>query len=124
MRYVLLINASEKEEDAMSPEAMGQLLAEYGSFTEELIGSGSMRDGIRLQPTTTATTVRVRNGETLTTDGPFAETKEQFGGFYLIEAKDLDEAIKWAAKIPSAKMGSVEVRPVWEMDESEGGGQG
>lgn len=115
MRYMLLINASETEENAMSEADMGQLMAEYGKFGEELEAAGAYLESARLQPTSTATTVRVRDRETLTTDGPFAETKEQFGGYYLIEAKDLDEAVRWASKVPSAKMGSVEVRPIWEM---------
>lgn len=116
MRYMLLINANETEEMAMPEEAMGELMAGYMAFSEELERAGAARHDARLQPVSTATTVRVRNNETLTTDGPFAETKEQFGGYYMIEAKDLDEAIRWAAKIPSARYGSVEVRPVWEMD--------
>ena len=86
----------------------------YGKYAEELQGAGAMLAGEALQPTTTATTVQVRNGRTLTTDGPFAETKEQLGGFFMIEAKDLDEAIAWAAKIPSATSGSIEVRPIME----------
>jgi hypothetical protein len=113
---MLLIHSSELEESRMSPELMGQIMAEYYSFTEELMKAGALRAGDRLRPTTSATTVRVRNGDTLTTDGPFAETKEQFGGYYLIDVPDLDEAIRWASKIPSAKYGCVEVRPIWEME--------
>ena len=87
-------------------------MAEYGSFTEDIQKSGHMIGGEALQPTHTATTVRVRNGKVSTTDGPFAETKEQLGGYYLIEGKDLNDAIQVAARIPGAKTGSVEVRPI------------
>jgi hypothetical protein len=109
MQYVLLIHDDEKS--APSPER----LAEYGRFGEEAQRRGVLRGGQRLRPTSSATTVRVRDGKTLTTDGPFAETREQLGGFYLLDCKDLDEALEFAAKIPSARSGSVEVRPVWEM---------
>ena len=117
MRYMLLICSDEAQEANPTPQEVEALMAAYGAFHEELAGAGAFIDGARLQPTTTATTVRVREGETLTTDGPFAETKEQMGGFYLIEAKDLDEALAWAAKVPSAQHGSVEVRPLWLMQE-------
>ena len=93
---------------------MKELMEGYGKFTADLAQSGALVGGERLRPTMTATTVRVRDGETLTTDGPFAETKEQFGGYYLIDVKDLDDAIHWASKIPTALYGSVEVRPIWE----------
>ncbi|MCA8981808.1 MAG: YciI family protein [Planctomycetes bacterium] len=116
MRYMLMIYSNEADENAMSPQDLGALMEGYGTFTEELIGSGAMQGAERLQPIATATTIRVRNGKTVTTDGPFAETKEQIGGYYLIDAPDLDAAIAWAAKIPTAKYGSVEVRPIWEMD--------
>lgn len=107
MKYLLLINVDEKAEAAKSQEEMGKVFAAYGQYTEELQAAGHMLHGEALQPTsTTTTTVRVRDGNTLTTDGPYAETKEQLGGFYLIEANDLDEAIKWAAKIPHAADGS------------------
>jgi hypothetical protein len=88
---------------------------EYTAFTEDIKRKGSYRGGNPLQPTSTATTVRVQGGKTLTTDGPFAETREQLGGYYLVEAKDLDEAIALAARIPSARMGSIEVRPIQKM---------
>jgi len=87
----------------------------YGDFTQSIVKSGNMKAGDALQPTATATTVRVRDGKTLTTDGPFAETKEQLGGYYLVEAKDLDEATRLAARIPGARVGSIEVRPVMPM---------
>ena len=113
MQYLLLIYAAETEEAALDQDA---IMAEYGTFTQGIIQGGNFKAGDRLQPTATATTVRVRDGKTLTTDGPFAETREQLGGFYLVEAKDLDEAIAIAAKVPTAKYGSIEVRPVWPME--------
>ncbi len=116
MRYLLMIYGEEALEAKMSPEAMGELMEGYGTFSEELATSGAMQSSERLQPISSATTVRVRKGDTVTTDGPFAETKEQIGGFYLIDVPDLDAAITWAAKIPTAAYGSVEVRPIWEMD--------
>src|SRR5260370_42249522 len=97
----------------MGPATGKKMSAEYGAFTESIIQNGNCKAGDRLQPTTTATTVRVRDGKTLTTDGPFAETREQLGGYYLVEAKDLDAAIAIAARIPGARVGSIEVRPIW-----------
>jgi hypothetical protein len=91
---------------------MGQVMADYRAFTQTIIAGGQFKAGDALQPTSTATTVKVRDGKVLNTDGPFAETREQLGGYYLIEAKDLDEALAIAARIPSAKWGSIEVRPV------------
>lgn len=117
MRYLLMIQAEEARENAFTQEEMGALMEAYGRFGQELQEAGVLQDGARLQPVATATTVRVRDGKTVTTDGPFAETKEQIGGYYLIDAPDLDAAIAWAAKTPSAAYGSVEVRPLWEMDE-------
>ena len=116
MQYLLLIYGDQNGWESMSEEERGQVFQAYGTFTQELEDSGAMVGGNALQPTETATTVRVRNDETLTTDGPFAETKEQLGGFYLIDAKDLDDAVEWASKIPSAKDGTIEVRPIWEHD--------
>ncbi len=113
MKYMLLIFDDESMYPKMTAEENAKLMEEYGVFTQELMQSGVMMHAERLAPTHTATTVRVRAGDTITTDGPFAETKEQFGGYYMIDVKDLDEAIAWAAKIPSAKGGSVEVRPIW-----------
>ena len=113
MQYVFLIHDDETQQHVGSPER----LAAYGQFSEEVNGRGMMRGGARLRPTTAATTVRVRDGKTMLTDGPFAETKEQLGGFYILDCKDLDEAITYAAKIPSANGGSIEVRPIWEMGE-------
>ena len=112
MRYLALIYNDETIYTKQT-EAEGQVVfQEYMQYTEDGRGAGVIKAGEALQPTHTATTVRVRNGKTSTTDGPFAETKEQLGGFYLLECADLDEAIAWAAKIPGAKDGCVEVRPI------------
>src|SRR3982750_324295 len=116
MQYLLMIYQNEAEY-ATYPEALnGKMLAEYGAFTQSIVQSGHFKAADRLQPTSTATTVRVRDGKTLTTDGPFAETREQLGGYYLVEAKDLDTAIEIASRIPSARIGSIEVRPIWVYD--------
>lgn len=115
MEYLLLIYSNEKSWDAMPQAEVGAIYGEYMAFTEDIKKKGNYKGGNPLQPTTTATTVRVQGGKTLTTDGPFAETKEQLGGYYLVEAKDLDEAIALAARIPSARMGSIEVRPIQKM---------
>jgi hypothetical protein len=115
MRYALLICVDESGTEARSAEEASAGLEEYMAFGEEMGKRGVLRGGERLRPTTDATTVRVRDGEVLTSDGPFAETKEQMGGFYLVDCKDLDEAIEVAAKIPGARDGSIEVRPIWEM---------
>jgi len=98
------------------PGGRRQVLRGVHGAHRSITGSGHFRAGDALQPIATATTVRVRNGKTLSTDGPFAETKEQLGGYYLIEAKDLDEAIAIAARIPSSRLGSIEVRPVMKFD--------
>jgi hypothetical protein len=108
MRYVLLIAADESN-------VQESQLPQYMAFGEEMTKRGVLKDGLRLRPTSDATTVRVRDEEVLTSDGPFAETKEQIGGFYLVDCKDLDEAIEIASKIPGARTGTIEVRPVWEM---------
>src|SRR5439155_14127139 len=99
-----------------SPEEGAQMMQAYGDYTEAVRSAGLFEAGEGLQPTSTATTVRAHNGELSTTDGPFAETKEQLGGFYILNCKDLDEAIEWAAKIPGANGGSIEVRPVMEFE--------
>ncbi|HTM23095.1 MAG TPA: YciI family protein [Kofleriaceae bacterium] len=116
MQYLLLIYDEEKVWADMSEAERGKLFAEYGEFTQSIIKSGNFKAGDALEATSKATTVRVRNGKRLTTDGPFAETKEQLGGYYLVDAKDLDEALAIAARIPSAKIGSIEVRPVMVFD--------
>jgi hypothetical protein len=117
MQYVLSIYGDESAWNDVSEEEGKQIMDAYTAFTEEVKQNGAFVAGEALQPTATATTVRVRDGERLTTDGPFAETKEQLGGFYLLECKDLDEAIGYAAKIPGAQAGSVEVRPVMAFDQ-------
>ena len=117
MQYLLLIYGDQSQASSMSEEEMGQVMQAYGTYTQELEQSGAMVGGNALQPIDTATTVRVHNDETLTTDGPFAETKEQLGGYYLVDVGSLDEALEWAAKIPGARYGSIEVRPVMVFDE-------
>jgi hypothetical protein len=116
MQYLLLIYQNEAELGKMDAAARKELTAEYGGYTQSIVQSGHFKAGDGLQPTTTATTVRVRDGKMLTTDGPFAETREQLAGYYLVEAKDLDTALAIAARIPGAKTGSVEVRPVMVYD--------
>jgi hypothetical protein len=114
VRYLCLIYGDENAPmPADDPEGKKEYQAYY-DFGAELQASGIQHSGEALLPTNTATTVRVRDGEVLTTDGPFAETKEQLGGFYLLDCKDLDEAIHWASKIPGARKGSIEVRPIME----------
>ena len=115
MRYILLICADESGVSALSPAEGEAMMAEYAKFGEEMGKRGVLQGGERLHPTTGATTVQVRNGEVLTSDGPFAETKEQIGGYYVVDCKDLDEAIAIAAKIPGASLGTIEVRPIWDM---------
>jgi hypothetical protein len=116
MRYLCLVYIDELERDALPESEYEALLDEIVAYREELRQSGHFVASDALQRARTATTLRVRNGEVAFTDGPFAETREQLGGFYLIEAGDLNEAIRLAAKIPSARLGSVEVRPVKELE--------
>ena len=116
MQYLLLIYRNEAEQAKMDAAALQKMRADYGAFTQSIIQSGHFKAGDGLQPTSTATTVRVRDGKTLTTDGPFAETREQLGGYYLVEAKDLDAALEIAARIPGATVGSIEVRPIMIYD--------
>ena len=112
MKYLCLIYENEKAWESMPPAESEAIMNEYFTFTETIRQNGKLLAGEALQPTATATTVRVRNGKVSTTDGPFAETKEQLGGFYMIEAQDLNDAIQVAAKIPSARLGTIEVRPI------------
>jgi hypothetical protein len=114
MRYLCLIYDEEQKLNTMAKAEADQFMGEYFAFTEGIKQTGHYLGGEALQPVQTATTVRVRNGKTSTTDGPFAETKEQLGGYYLINARDLNDAIQVAAKIPSARIGTVEVRPIME----------
>jgi hypothetical protein len=114
VRYALLL--CNEENVVITPEEASTRIAAYTAFADEMIARGVLRDrGLRLQPTATATTVQVRNGDMVIADGPFAETKEQIGGVYIIECADLDEAIEVASKSPAAHHGTIEVRPVWEM---------
>ena len=115
MRYLMMICGDESSVQALGAEEGAAMMAEYGTFMEEMGRRDLLRGGERLRPTTDATTVRVRDGETLVSDGPFAETKEQIGGYYVLECRDLDEAIEAASKIPGARSGSIEVRPIWDM---------
>ena len=119
MKYLCLIYEDEKFYEKVSREEGEKIFGEYMGFTQDIAKSGHLIAGEALQPTNTATTVRVRNGKISTTDGPFAETKEQLGGYYLVEARDLNDAIQVAARIPGARYGSIEVRPI--MDTSGAG---
>jgi len=115
MRYAMLICTDESAMAAASPEEDPASMGGYMAFGEEMTSRGVLQGGERLRPTSDATTVQVRDGEVITADGPFAETKEQMGGFYLVDCKDLDEAVEIAARIPGAHVGSIEVRPIWDM---------
>ena len=116
MQYLLTIYMDESAAGDATPEQRTQTMEAYNALTEELKQAGVFLGGEGLQPTSTATTVRVRDGEPLLTDGPFAETREQLGGYYLLDCPDLDDAVRWAAKIPGAATGSVEVRPVMDYE--------
>lgn len=112
MQYLLLIYGNENDFNQTNPAEQGKILQEYGEFSRSIAQSGHMRGGNELDRIAKAKTVRVRNGKRTVTDGPFAETKEQLGGYYLVEAKDYEEALALAARIPSARWGSIEVRPI------------
>lgn len=120
MQYMILIYDDEKKWTSLPEAEMNAVFAEYMQYSKDMAAAGALIGGASLQPTTTSTTVRVRGGKTATTDGPFAETKEQLGGYYIIEAKNLDEAIKWAAKCPDARTGSIEVRPLGVISAADG----
>ncbi len=115
MQYLLLICNDESSFGSLSPEERSAMMAEYEVFGNDMGGRGVLRGGERLRPTSDATTVQVRDGKVLTADGPFAETKEQIGGYFVVECKDLDEAIEVASQIPGARDGTIEVRPIWSM---------
>ena len=115
MKYLLTIYASEAAEAKMPPEEMGKLMQAYGAYTDALIKAGVMQGAERLRPSTDATSVRVRAGKTEVLNGPYAETREQLGGYYLIDVPDLDAALSWAARCPSSGHGTIEVRPIWAM---------
>jgi hypothetical protein len=112
MEFVLMIFADESQFEALPEAELESLYADYARFNEEAEAAGALVTARRLDTVESASTQRVRDGETLTTDGPFAETKEQFAGFYLLDCADRDEALTWAARLPGARVGSVEVRPV------------
>jgi hypothetical protein len=112
MKYLLLIYENEASFAGVSEAEQGKIFEEYMQYTNDIKKKGHYIGGEALQPVSTATTVKVKNGKTLTTDGPFAETREQLGGFYMVEAKDLDEAVALAARIPASRTGSIEVRPI------------
>ncbi len=114
MQYILLINDPP---ETLEQYGTGELMAEYVAYSQELAEAGAMVGGNALQAPATATTVRDRDGRVLTTDGPFAETKELLGGYYVIDVESLDEALEWAAKCPGARTGSIEVRPLMLMPE-------
>jgi hypothetical protein len=117
MKYALLIYAAEKDWAEKSQEEQGRIYSEYMNYTVDLKKTGKMLSCTPLDPTSTATTIRVRNGKTAPTDGPFADTKEQLGGLYVVDVKDLNEAIAWASKIPDARTGSIEIRPLMDVPE-------
>ena len=112
MQYLLMIYEDEKIQAGQSEKEKTAIFDEYNQFTQSIIGSGHFKGGEALHPVNTAKTLRVRNGEVVTTDGPFAETREQLGGFYLVEATNIEEALGIAKRLPSARTGSIEVRPV------------
>jgi hypothetical protein len=116
MKYLLTIYNDESGFAEATPEDIQQVMAAYDAFSREVSEAGAMLGGEGLSPSSTATTVQVRDGQTLTSDGPFADTREQLGGYYLLECRDLDEAIGWAAKIPGAQNGTIEVRPVMDYE--------
>jgi hypothetical protein len=119
MQYMLLIYNNEARWENLSPPEREALIAEYNAFTEDIVKTGQYKAADRLGPSASATTVRVRDGRTLTTDGPFVETKEQLAGYYLVEAADLDAAVALAARIPGARSGGIEVRPLWQSAKAE-----
>lgn len=120
MQYMILIYGDEKAMDGMTEEQMQASYAEWMQYSKDMAAAGIMLGGASLKPIATATTVRVQNGKVATTDGPFAETKEQLGGYYLVECPTLDEAIKWAGKCPGAHYGSIEVRPLGIISNTDG----
>ena len=116
MQYLLMIYSNEAQYAKMDAATGKQMMGEFEAFTKDIVQSGNFKAGDRLRPASTATTVRVKDGKVINTDGPYAETREQLGGYYLIEAKDLDTALSIAARVPGAKDGSIEVRPVMVYD--------
>jgi hypothetical protein len=117
MQYAILIYGEEAGMLSAPPEMVTQMLGAYGAYTQSMHDAGVWRAGERLKPTSMATSIRIRDGKTEVQDGPFADTKEQFGGFYIIDVPDLDAALSWGAKCPGAQFGAIEVRPIWMMSE-------
>jgi hypothetical protein len=115
MQYMLLIYGNEAAMETASEAETGRMMAAYGAYTEAMSQAGVMQGGNRLRPSSASTTVRSPGGKTQVLDGPYAETKEQLGGYFIIEAPDLDTALSWAQRCPGAATGSIEVRPVWAM---------
>ena len=115
MKYLLMIYSSEAHVSAMSTAETGQLMQAYGAYSEALVKAGAMQGGERLRPVADATSVKVRGGKTEVLNGPYAETREQLGGYYVIDVPDLDAALTWAARCPTASYGTIEVRPLWVM---------
>lgn len=115
MQYLLMIYGNEAAMAAASEADSGKMLAAYGAYTEAMIKAGVMIGANRLRPSATATTVRSADGKAQVLDGPYAETKEQLGGYYLINVPDLDAALSWAERCPGSAVGTIEVRPIWEM---------
>jgi len=115
MKYLVMIYASEAEEAKMTPEETGKLLQAYGAYMDAMGQAGVLLGSERLRPVHEATSVRVKGGKTEVLNGPYAETREQLGGYCLIDVPDLDAALSWAARCPSSSLGTIEVRPIWEM---------
>jgi hypothetical protein len=115
MQYLVLIYASEAEHSKIPSAELGKMMQAYGAYSEALVKAGVMQGSNRLRPVADATSVRVRNGKTEVLNGPYAETREQLGGYYLIDVPDLDAALSWAARCPSSSYGTIEVRPIWQM---------
>ena len=115
MQYMLLIHADEKAMQASTPQQNAERMAAYGAYMKAMSEAGARVAGERLHPSATATLVRVKEGKTQVLNGPYAETKEQLGGYFIVEAPDLDAAISWAARCPGAQQGTMEVRPIWTM---------
>ncbi len=121
MQYMILIYGDEKAYANVSEAEMGKVYEAYMAYSKEMVDAKAFVSGASLKDVATATTVRIKNGKAVTTDGPFAETKEQLGGYYIVDVPTLDDAVKWAAKCPSAPFGSIEVRPLGIITAADGG---
>jgi len=121
MKYLLMIHSSETDDGKATPADLQSLMQAYGAYTEALNKAGVLLGSNRLRPTTDATSVRVRGGKTEVLNGPYAETREQLGGYYLIDVPDLDAALSWAARCPTSSYGTIELRPIWEMQAEQAG---